>query len=278
MSLSKSTASKTGPRRTITPAHAGPPLQFCYFIIAILGVAIFCGCAHQTTLDTKIYRIGTVSGTNYYRVRILSDAWNSKTSYKPGLFPAYAVDAFLGTQADMPMEAVDAEAQMRKKLVTAQQEAFQAYLTAVKAGKEAEIERAAQGLLLVQELPFVTMARTNFSSRILFTPLEFSPIRSLADHTANKKYVIALAANPDAILKNISALAEEPATTKAVTEALTGFVATVRNPESGQKARTQLQTKTLIETLQELIKENVTTAEQLQRVINEAIAAAETLP
>jgi hypothetical protein len=167
------------------------------------------GCAEMKTLDKKIYRVATAESVNYFLVRIESGAELSKANYRTGLYPSYAVDAFLGKDGSMPTDAASVEQEMRDMVAKEQKSRLAAYLS--------DPTGNADKLREVQQLPVVTEPQPRYR------PLEFNPLLSLVDHTANKKYVIALSSNPDAILDQIAALAEEPQTVNAVTGAITSL-------------------------------------------------------
>lgn len=184
------------------------------------------GCATQTTVDQKIYRVTSSTGTNYYRVRILSSAMNGKAYFKAGLYPAYAVDMFRGQETELPTELIDAEADMRRLVTSAQTNALKAFLSSTNDARE----RAADKLVNAQEIVLATGGRP-IGSNFVTTPLQFNPVRTLVDYTANKKFVIALSSDPDEILNQIAAFVEEAKTTEAIQEAVGSQLAGVVAPE-----------------------------------------------
>jgi hypothetical protein len=179
------------------------------------------GCAEQRTGESKIYRVASADGksANYYRVRIDSKSLMGETQYKTGFYPAYAVDAYLGQTTSMPLNAAEAEDKLRAELVEAQKQALKNYFDAAKNPDDSKaMEAASKRLGLVRSLPDPKSLPPGT------VHLGFSPIENLIDHNANKKFVIALSGDPDAVLQKISAIAEEPATINAIKQAYAGLL------------------------------------------------------
>jgi hypothetical protein len=241
-------------------------------VCSLLTVFLLAGCAHQGTKDEKTYRVASPAGTNYYRVRIESSAWNGKAYFKAGLYPAYAVDMFRGQEVEIPTEMIDAETDMRREVIKAQTKALKAYLEA-KDDKQRQV--AAETLIAVQEINIGEGGRligTNKTER-----LQFSPVRSLVDYTANKKFVIALSSDPDEILNQISSFVEEAKTSEAIQDAITSQL-----PIGGQMESARLQArkdslKAFVARLEEHASEDVTNAAQLAALISKLNAAVEGL-
>lgn len=115
-------------------------------------------------------------------------------------------------------------------LAEAQTQAFREYLAALQAGRDddADVDHKAKRLRDLQQLPILTGAEGQpgdpAAAERGFARLGINPLRNLVDYTANKKYVIAFSADPDAILEQISAFAEEAETTKAINNAVNGLL------------------------------------------------------
>src|SRR5229473_2283705 len=92
----------------------GCGMERLWLVLVLLAVCSSSSCVTQHTLDEKIYRVASASGSNYYRVRIISTATNGKAQFKAGLYPAYAVDIFQGQGGELPTDGLDAESMLRK--------------------------------------------------------------------------------------------------------------------------------------------------------------------
>ena len=244
--------------------------------MAVVVAFLTQGCANQTTVDEKIYRVTSVSGTNYYRVRILSSAMNGKAYFKAGLYPAYAVDMFRGQETELPTELIDAETEMRRLIVSAQTNALKKFLDS----DESSRKTAADNLVNAQEIVIAKGGRpigTN-GTNLTTTPIQFNPIKALIDYTANKKFVIALSSDPDEILNQISAFVEEAKTTEAIQEAVGSQLAGAVAPEVERAKLRNNMVKSLIEALEtEAKRADVDTATKLAELITKLNARLEGL-
>jgi hypothetical protein len=217
----------------------------------------------QTTVDQKVYRVASNSGTNYYRVRLNSYAVNGKAYFKAGLYPAYAVDMFRGQESELPTELIDAETNMRRQVVSAQTNALKKYL---EADDSAALEKATKDLVRVQEIVLGqgnTMIGDKSTVRMQFNPLE-----GLTDYTVNKKFVIALSSDPDAILNQISAFVEEAKTTETIQDAVTAQLAGIVVPEVERSRLRDSIAKAVVSALDvESKREDISTSSQFAELI-----------
>lgn len=243
-------------------------------ILLLLPVALLGnGCAIQRTVDSKVYRVASVNGTNYYRVRILSSAVNGKAYFKAGLYPAYAVDMFRGQEADLPTEMIDAENQMRRMVIAAQTNALGNYLNP---GSGSNQTNTTEKLVQAQEIVLGKGGRTvgEFST----LAMQFNPVKTLVDYTANKKFVIALSSDPDEILNQISAFVEEAKTNEAIQDAVNSQLGGVAAPEATRAAFRNRRVKSLIASLEaEAARTDVKSAASIAQLIARLNAGLETL-
>ncbi|MCZ6836404.1 MAG: hypothetical protein O7G85_11575, partial [Planctomycetota bacterium] len=108
--------------------------------------------------------------------------------------------------------------------------------------------------------------------------MEFNPLRSLVDHSANKKHVIVLSADPNAILDQIAAFAEEAETTKALVSAFKASITSLtRDDLTNLKFDTPIR-RSIATELDLLSKsEDVDSLEKLLAILNEAKSNVENL-
>lgn len=261
------------------------PLAMAICAATMATVTTIGGCAGHKTLDSKIYRVDGPEGYNYYRVRIVSSSFLAVTDYETGWYPAYAIDAFLGKEGALSTVGTDAEEFMRTSVAEAQKKLLRRYLDAFDEPDEDlrkdKIAKAARDLRSIQVFPVPWQAddADNPVDALGFEDLGFNPLRNLVDHTANKKYVLVLSADPDAILNQIGAFAEEAETTAAVLEVL---AAAVTGTARDDLSRARVEKPALALVAGELKKladrKDIKQLSDLQAIITEAKTSVETLP
>jgi hypothetical protein len=212
----------TPPRESPTALRASGAraLHVALRLALLAGLA---GCLRQQTLDRKLYRVDGPDSSNYYRVTLRSQTFWSDVQYEAGLYPSYAVEAYLGQQGSLSSSVADAGERLRAMVAEAQVEAVRAYL---QAEDGAPARAAAERVRRLQRIPLV-------SAGGLADPadpggeyglLESNPVLGLADFAANQRYVVALASDPGAVLAQLDALQEEAETKRALEQAVAGVL------------------------------------------------------
>lgn len=180
---------------------------FFYYLVVIF---LFSCSSGKTRLDTvNYYSVSNGDNVNYYRIRIDNKSKLSKVKYKSGWYPTRAVDRLFGSvTSNEAIKYLEIQEIIRKQ-----------YDKRIIEVNELWLKAAGNPATSTDSLKKIMKAR----KRILAYPystdpfedafeVEYNPEKGLAIHHSDEKFVIAISANPNEVMDNISAFAESDQT------------------------------------------------------------------